>query len=305
MNHKDSVILCYHRFAEGVHDPCYLCVTPANFAAHLDEIARHGEPSTLGELSIPSRRPRIVVTFDDGYVDNLTNAMPIAEAKGIPITVFVTSGLLGGDKGFWWDRLGTLLRGRPSGIHEIRLPANEGTVRIGLGSSKAGEEFESVRQQLLPLPVAEIHHVLDAAAEEWGTSAAPPPDARSLTPSELGQLARSEVVTIGAHTLDHVRLAGLPTHDQLETISSSKEELEQLSGQAISHFAYPFGGRDSFDDSSVDAVRSAGFETACTTIPGNAMLTSDQYRLPRRMVMNWGRLRFRASLQRWRLVPQR
>ena len=114
----------------------------------------------------------------------------------------------------------------------------------------------------------------------------------------------SEVVTIGAHTVDHVRLRGLPAQDQLQTISSSRKELEQLSGQAISHFAYPFGGRDSFDDSSVEAVRAAGFETACTTIPGNAVLTSDQHRLPRRMVMNWSRLRFRAGLQRWRLVTQ-
>ena len=113
-----------------------LCVTPANFAAQLDEIARHGEPSTLAELSLPSRRPRVVVTFDDGYVDNLTNALPIAEAKGIPITVFVTSGVLGGQQGFWWDRLGTLLRSRPSGTREICLPTSEGTVRIGLGSSR-------------------------------------------------------------------------------------------------------------------------------------------------------------------------
>ena len=192
MRHKGSLILCYHRVAEGVNDPFQLCVTPANFAAQLDEIARHGEPSTLGELSIPSRRPRVVVTFDDGYVDNLTNATPIAEARGIPITIFVTSGVLGADTGFWWDRLGTLLRVRPSRTREIRLPTKEGTVRVGLGSSKAGEDLQSVRQHLLPLPVAEIHHVLDAVAEEWGTSAAPPPDARSLTPSELGQLAPLE-----------------------------------------------------------------------------------------------------------------
>ena len=92
MARSGSMILCYHRVAEGVDDPFQLCVTPANFAAHLDEIARYGEPSTLAELSVPSRRPRVVVTFDDGYVDNLTNALPIAEAKGIPITVFVTSG---------------------------------------------------------------------------------------------------------------------------------------------------------------------------------------------------------------------
>ncbi len=302
---SDALILCDHRVAEGGDAPFQLCVTPANFAAQLDEIARYGEPSTLADLSIPSRRPRVVVTFDDGYVDNLTNALPIAEANGIPITVFVTSGVLGGPEGFWWDRLGTLLRDRPSGTREIWLPTSDGTVRIELGSSRASVDLQSVRQHLLPLPVAEIHRALDAVSEQWATSAAPPPDARSLTRTELGRMAASEVVTIGAHTVDHVRLRGLPAEDQLQTISSSRTDLEHLSGQAISHFAYPFGGGDSFDESSVDAVRKAGFETACTTIPGNATRTSDKYRLPRRMVMNWGRLRFRAGLQRWRLVPQR
>ncbi len=304
MRHSGSLILCYHRVAEGVDDPFQLCVSPANFAAHLEEIARHGEPSTLTELSIPSRRPRVVVTLDDGYVDNLTNAVPIAEAKGIPITVFVTSGSLGGPRGFWWDRLGTLLRSLPPGTREISLPISVGSVSIGLGSSRASVDLQSVRRHLLPLPVAEIHRVLDVVSEQWTTSSVAPLDARSLTPSELVQLAASKVVTIAAHTVDHVFLRDLPAQDQLHTIASSKKELEQLCGQAISHFAYPYGGRDSFDDCSVEAVRSAGFETACTTIPGNARLNSDPYRLPRRIVMNWSRLRFLAGWQRWRFVPK-
>jgi peptidoglycan/xylan/chitin deacetylase (PgdA/CDA1 family) len=305
MGRSGSIIVCYHRVAEGIEDPFQLCVTPANFAAHLDEIARYGEPSTLAELPLPSRRPRVVVTFDDGYVDNLNNALPIAEAKGIPLTVYVTSGALAGDyPGFWWDRLGTLLRSRPSGIREISLPTGEGTVHIGLGTSSASEDLQAVRRHLLPLPVREIHRVLDALSEQLGSSAAPPADARPLTTSELVELADSSDVTIGAHTVEHVRLRGLPAREQEQTISSSKEELERLSGRAISHFAYPFGGLDSFDEQSVDAVRSAGFETACTTVPGNARPTADPYRLPRRMVMNWGRLRFRMGLERWRLVTR-
>ncbi len=305
MKRSGSQILCYHRVAEGVDDPFELCVTPANFAAHLEEVARHGEPSTLAELSMPSRRPRVVVTLDDGYVDNLTAALPIAAATGFPITVFVTSGVLGVDQGFWWDRLGTLLRSRPPGIGEISLPTGEGTVRIELGSSGVRADLQAVRRHLLPLPVAEIHRVLDAVSEQWATSGAAPSDARSLTPSELAQLAASEVVTIGAHTVDHVRLRGLSEQDQLETIASSREELERLCGRSVSHFAYPFGGRDSFDDCSVDAVRTAGFETACTTIAGNVRFSSDPLLLPRRMIMNWSRQRFKVQLHRWRLVPQR
>ncbi len=110
MQRNITLILCYHRIAEDVDDPLYLRVHPDNFAAHLEEIARWREPSTLSNLSVSSRRPRVVVTFDDGYRDNLDVALPIAEAKGIPITVFITSGMLGDRNGFWWDRLAALLR---------------------------------------------------------------------------------------------------------------------------------------------------------------------------------------------------
>ena len=244
------------------------------------------------------------MTFDDGYVDNLTNAMPIAAAKGVPITVFVTSGLVGGQQGFWWDRLGTLLRARPPEVHEVRIPGPDGPVIVAIGAANLGDDLQAVRRHLLPLPVTEIHRVLDAVADQWGRSAASPPDARTLTASELGQLANSDVVTIGAHTTDHVRLRGLPAQEQRETISSSKRELERLCGRTVSHFAYPYGGLDSFDDNSVDAVRQVGFETACTTVGANVRATSDPHRLPRRMVMNWSRLRFRVSLERWRLVTR-
>ncbi len=298
-----TIILCYHRVGEG-EDPFHLVVSPENFAAHLDEINRHCEPSTLEDRDLPSRRPRAVVTFDDGYVDNLTEAVPIAEAKGVPITVYVTSGMLGDKQGFWWDRLGTLLRNRPPAAREIRIDSAGGSQRVELGASSLGEDLTAVRRHLLPLPVAEIHRVLDGVAEEWGTSAEPPPDARTLTPSEFGELARSSVVTIGAHTTDHVRLRDRPPAEQGQTILDSKDELERLSGRALSHFAYPFGGLDSFDDATVDAVRRSGFDTACTTIAANARATSDPHRLPRRLVMNWSRLRFRVSLERWKLVTR-
>src|SRR5215468_1981350 len=300
MRRNGTLILCYHRVAGGVEDPFFLCVSPGNFAAHLEEISRAREPSTLADVSVPSRRPKVVVTLDDGYRDNLTNALPIAESKGVPITVFVTSGILGNHNGFWWDRLGTLLRSRPPHVREIDLPVGGRIVRLPLGSSGIRADLDSVRRHLLPLRVTEIERVLDAVSEQWQVSSAPPPDAATPTPENLLQLAASDAVTIGAHTVDHVRLRDRPAREQQDTISGSKKELEQSIGRAVSHFAYPFGRRDDFDDRSVDAVRSAAFDTACTTIPGTARSSTAPYRLPRRLVMDWGRLRFRAQLQRWK-----
>jgi peptidoglycan/xylan/chitin deacetylase (PgdA/CDA1 family) len=301
MRRHDTLILCYHRVAEGVEDPFHLCVRPDNFAAHLEELSRAREPSTLADVSVPSRRPRVVVTLDDGYRDNLTNALPIAEAKGVPITVFVTSGILGNHNGLWWDRLGTLLRARPPHVMEIDLPISGRSVRLPLGSSGIRADLGSVRRHLLPLRVTEIEQVLDAVSEQWQVGSASPPDAETLNTEDLLQLAASDTVTIGAHTVDHVRLRDRPAREQQDTISGSKRELEQSIGRAVSHFAYPFGRRDDFDDRSVEAARSAAFDTACTTIPGTAHRSTDPYRLPRRVVMDWGRLRFRVQMQRWRL----
>jgi peptidoglycan/xylan/chitin deacetylase (PgdA/CDA1 family) len=301
VKHDGTLILCYHRVAAGVEDPFGLCVSPENFAAHLEEIVRRREPSTFDDLSAPSRRSRVIVTFDDGYSDNLSNALPIAESKGVPITVFVTSGLLGGHRGYWWDRLAVLLRSRPSGTRDFSFTAGGQNIRIPLGGSDFGADLGAVRRQLLPLSVQEIESALDTVSESWSVGSEPPPDARAMTPEELLELAAADVVTIGAHTVDHVRLCGRQKHEQVETITASRTDLEQFLGRRVSQFAYPFGRRDDFDDCSVEAVRSANFDSACTTLPGTARPSTDRYRLPRRLVMNWGRRRFQVQLQRWRL----
>ena len=83
-------------------------------------------------------------------------------------------------------------------------------------------------------------------------------------------------------------------------MSTSRRDLEHFLDRTVSHLAYPFGRRDDFDGWSVDAARSAGFDTACTTVPGTARPSTDPFRLPRRLVMDWGRARFRAQLERWR-----
>src|SRR6516225_3215860 len=198
MRRDGTLILCYHRVAEGVEDPFHMCVGPDNFATHLEEMSRARAPSTLADVSVPTRRPKVVVTFDDGYRDNLTNALPIAESKGVPITVFVTSGILGNHKGLWWDRLGTLLRSRPPHVREIDLPISGRNVRLPLGSYGMRADLDTVRRHLLPLRVSEIEQALDAVSEQWQVGSASPPDAQTLNPEDLLRLAASDTVTIGA-----------------------------------------------------------------------------------------------------------
>lgn len=105
---KTAPILLYHRVDEVKNDPIMLCVTPATFEEHLKFIKNNYQPLPLSELSrrIVSNSlvgNEISITFDDGYQDNLKNALPLLEKYNIPATIFVTTGYLGRKASFKWD----------------------------------------------------------------------------------------------------------------------------------------------------------------------------------------------------------
>jgi peptidoglycan/xylan/chitin deacetylase (PgdA/CDA1 family) len=99
---RRAVILLYHRVTELAADPQLLSVSPQHFAEHLDVIRKVGLPMPLKSLWQDGRRERsskcdVIVTFDDGYADNLYNAKPLLESHDVPATVFVSSkGILAG-----------------------------------------------------------------------------------------------------------------------------------------------------------------------------------------------------------------
>jgi hypothetical protein len=76
------LVLVYHRVAKTRIDPWSLSVTPEHFAEHLEALRQHAVPLRLQQLSralakgtLPGRS--VVVTFDDGYADNLYHAKPL------------------------------------------------------------------------------------------------------------------------------------------------------------------------------------------------------------------------------------
>lgn len=99
---------------------------------------------------------------------------------------------------------------------------------------------------------------------------------------------------IGAHTCTHPRLSRIPRDRAREEIVSGKKKLEDRFGQAIDHFAYPFGD---YDDAVVDLVREAGFRTACTMDRGINDRGTDPFRL-RRWTARYPTRTLRALLKR-------
>lgn len=96
-------VLMYHRVGnQGAGHQQRYCVTPRQFASHLDWLAEHRyQPCTIGafdrwlhaESTLPPRS--VLITFDDGFSGLHEHALPLLSARGWPATVFLVSGLIG------------------------------------------------------------------------------------------------------------------------------------------------------------------------------------------------------------------
>jgi peptidoglycan/xylan/chitin deacetylase (PgdA/CDA1 family) len=83
---------------------------------------------------------------------------------------------------------------------------------------------------------------------------------------------------IGGHTRHHCRLAEIGAAQLQDQIRGCREDLEQILGDAVTSFAYPYG---SHSDQVVAATRAAGYRIACTTRAGSAFADGDLLKLRR------------------------
>jgi peptidoglycan/xylan/chitin deacetylase (PgdA/CDA1 family) len=310
------VVLLYHRIADPATDPQLLSVVPERFAEHLELIGDSREPVSLAGLVAAKRDGEaparaVALTFDDGYADNLLVAKPLLERSGVHATVFVTSGYLGGRRLFWWDELERLVLRCGHFPTTVALEIAGDISRWELaedatyGSPDAGERAEwtvldvddpgprqrmyrdlSVRLRALDEP--ERERVLEqlrllSEPENGGADESP----RPLTHEELARLGEGGLVDIGAHTVTHSTLSGLVPDRQQDEIVGGKSELEHVLGRRVSSFAYPYGARRDFDRTTVSLVQEAGFDHACTSIPGRFSSNRDRFSIPRLPVRNW------------------
>ena len=292
-----ALILGYHRISVAPHDPYGLSVTPQHFAEQLEILSREARPVRLQDLvraRFEGRVPRraVVLTFDDGYADNLYQARPLLERYEVPATVFVCTGYAG--RAFWWDEVAQITKSGVPGEKSRALDrALDGAQRI----EADGKALTwGLYRQLLPLSLSERDRLLDRV-RSWATSFSVPSDShRALTDSELTKLFADNLVAAGAHTVSHRPLGILQRQDQAAEILDSKVRLEELLGRPVSGFSYPNG---SLCPETMQLVREAGFAYACASHNDVAWRGSHVYCLPRFWVPDVDGDRFQRWLRRW------
>ena len=214
------------------------------------------------------RRPlppnSVVVTFDDGFWNNLGYAFPILRRFGVPATVFVTTGHIGrGTELLWTERVGRILRAAKVPDEVARRERNRLKAMSFRDRDEAIEELEKryggdeIREA--PLDLNRYTFLT------WG---------------QTKQLA-SGGITIGSHTVAHPIMSSLDEDRRRVEVMQSKQEIERHLGTPCKLFSYPNGTSNDFCESDKESLREAGYLAAVTQIAGVNDEQTDHFELRR------------------------
>ena len=260
-------------------------ITPEDLRALLGYVRRNGLDvialnDVPGRLANPRGSRFVCFTFDDGYSDNATLALPVFREFGMPFAVNVTNGFIAGNASVWWyfveEILGT---GKP-------LQFSWKGARHQFAATTTARECDLALEEIAKLVRgcgAERDELLRTIGEAAGIDPTAVTRKLCMTWEELRAFAAEPLVTIGAHTAGHHSLNRLSDAEIAVEVEAARRELATQIGREVRHFAYPFGGPNAVDEREFALVRQSGFATMLTTRAGN--LTRDYAtqvdRLPR------------------------
>ena len=245
---KDGlVVLLFHtlhadadELNQGLIDTRY-AITVDKFRETLAHFLDAGyTPVTPSALLNPPTGKRLLVTFDDGYFNNVL-ALPVLEALQVPATFFIATAYLQEGRSYWWD---TLIRERTT----------------------AGTPLPEIRTELSQY-ANQPYAAVDAYIEStFGPSATRPVGDvdRPMTPDELHRFAEHPLVTLGNHTHNH---ASLVYHDAAaitRQITLAQAALQDMAGVTPACISYPNGKHD---DRVLRTVAETGITLGFTSRP--------------------------------------
>lgn len=231
---------------------------------------------SLEDYFLGARHPNkltIAITFDDGYRNNLTEALPLLEQYQLPATFFITT-IRAADEEYLWADLIDLHRltgpeqfefnntSYKKGKHEYQSP--QGSLKSFLKNTGWKE-----KKEITDLILSNNHFIQESSLF---------PYFKLLDEKEIQLLANSKYASIGSHALHHNCLTKIDQESAFLEITKSKSYLESLTQKKVSSFAYPDG---SYDKELIELVEQAGYTQQLIVDYNHASEASDSRIQPR------------------------
>jgi peptidoglycan/xylan/chitin deacetylase (PgdA/CDA1 family) len=292
---RGAAVIMYHGVTPELVDPLVegMHISGRLFREQIRHLRRRYRVVPLGDVVERLEAGRevpddwAVLTFDDGFRNNLTCAREILREEGaLPMSVFVTTEFIGTGTTSWTSLvLMATLYGSGS---QLRVPDAEGGWHVRPARSR--RQRANLFGEMLPLLKALGDEQCRLVLEEFHAQfrAGELEEIRARFPSfdflswdEVRELSR-DGVDIGSHSRSHAYLRSELGRARLEDeIRGSRACIERELGMAPPHFAYPNGTRADFCALSGQLLREAGYRCALTTLRGTVVGGDDPFELRR------------------------
>lgn len=264
-------VLAYHRVIEFERDDFadYLAVvstSPTMFEQQLAFVRDHFNVISLWDLraaltegaALPDHP--LLITFDDGYLDNYENAYPLLKKFGFPAVIFLTTSRMDDPTPLWWDAVARCFHHTKK--TEADLPLLGHTV---IEKSKRGL-LDDLLRELKKVPEDEKLAAVEAIRAALDVT---DPDE---TPVFMNWAQVREVIANGiacqGHTITHPIMTRVSLAEQRRQLTESRDRIQAETGQQVIAFAYPNGTAADYSPETMALLREAGYEIAFTLAPG-------------------------------------
>ena len=233
-------------------------------ARGFDVIGLDAVPERLAEPDYGP--PFAVLTFDDGYRDNVEHARPVLARHNVPWTLFVTSGYADQSGRLWWIELELAI----ARLDRVRIAIGARSLDLPARSpQEKALAFEALYRDLRRGTEADLLERIADLCRQAGLAPGAVASELCLSWAELRNLARDPAVTIGAHTVSHPMLAKHDAATAAREIVEGRARIAAELGREIRHLSYPVGDPSSAGPREFALAQKQGFATAVTTRPGH------------------------------------
>ena len=300
-----AAILMYHSIALPETAP-YIDLSwrmsAEEFERQVGFLARHRRVVSLGDLVQRLKDGRdpepgsVVITFDDGYRDNLHVAAPILRRHGLPATVFLATGYVSRAENQWVDRLYTIFTSRRRQRCALSDARGGGQRSYALERPlECSAAYQRVSLQLLEAAHQEREQIL-ADLERQLEPAEQQPPRLTLDWTEVRELTtKYPEFEVGVHTAHHIDLARCSADQIRYELEACIGDVEREVGARPRHFSFPYGRSSPL---ACQLAAGAGLDSAMgPSGPWLVDAETDRYCLPRLDA------RMSSTQLRWRTHP--
>lgn len=301
-----GVILMLHRVLADDHSAELphrneLCVGPQAFERMLRWLQQHFDCVHLMDLLKAHEhpacdgRPKVALTFDDGWRDTALNAFPLLQRYNVPASIFLSTDYIGSRQRFWWESIGETLWG--SHGERARRQLNDSLRQTGRPLPRPFDELDVERRSLALLHFLQSLKTLSPEDLNRLTDECPDESLpQALDWHQVRSLEASGLVRFGPHGASHAILTGLDDQRLHEELSRSRDALLNGCNRPLPVYCYPNGDNDA---RVRQQVADHAFPFALGTGTGIYRGTVDPLNLPRFGVSQ--RVALNPQLLSWRL----